>query len=85
MVKLLLARGAKVNEIEGGGNTAFFWAAFYGNSEILRTLLSYNADPELKSSGGKSPLQIAQERNHREVVLLIGAEIAKRNGSNLNP
>ena len=72
MVKFLVENGAEVNQMEGGGNTALFWAAFGGHAGIVKCLLQNGADPQLFGSEINSlPLAIALQRNHADVAALL--------------
>ena len=65
-LKFLLEKGANVNTVESGWSewnwTALHIAAYWGNSEIVQTLLLAGADVEAKTKFGETPLQLAIDR-----------------------
>jgi hypothetical protein len=46
-------------------------AAYWGRVDVVRLLLEYGADPSIRNRDGKTPLDLARESGHREVVSLI--------------
>ena len=77
IVKYLLDHGADVNQrsIIDGEYTALWEAAFFGKSSVVAILLDYGADPELREVVNEtSPLDVAQENNHHEVVTLLSSQ-----------
>jgi ankyrin repeat protein len=71
LMRLLLARGADVNQANDYGNTALHLAAGRGHEEIVLTLLSSGADISRKGYRGKTPLMDASLRGHVAVVRLL--------------
>jgi ankyrin repeat protein len=68
VVEYLLSKGANIDEKNGDGEfTALYKACFDGSFDIVSVLVDAGADASLKSSG-KTPLEIAIENNHKEVV-----------------
>jgi ankyrin repeat protein len=61
-----------VNAGVEGGHTPLHSAAFNGNVAIVRLLLARGADPNAAKDDGKTPLDLARERGHVD-VLQIGA------------
>ncbi len=72
LVKLLIDRGADVNQ-RGGlhSETPLHFAAQYGNVELVKLLLEAKADPTAKEFRGKTPLDVAKERKHPDIVKLL--------------
>jgi ubiquinone/menaquinone biosynthesis C-methylase UbiE len=54
--------------LSADGWTALHLAAHLGHSEIVALLLEARADPTLRNEAGKTPLDLAREGNHREVI-----------------
>jgi len=76
LVKLLIDRGADVNRHAGlGAGTSLHLAAQAGNVALVKLLLEAKADPTAKEWKGKTPLDLAKERKHPDVVKLL--EVAK--------
>jgi uncharacterized protein len=72
LVKLLIDHGADVNW-HGGleKETPLHYAAKYGNIELAKLLLKANADPKSKKYNGKTPLDLAKETKHEDIVKLL--------------
>ncbi|KAN0109839.1 Ankyrin repeat-containing domain protein [Russula decolorans] len=75
VVRLLLGHGAEVNTQNKTDETALHLAAFYAHLDVAQVLLDHGADPQIKnkkgetpgtlkskSKGGKTLLELAQER-----------------------
>jgi ankyrin repeat protein len=76
LVKLLIGRGADVNQHERSfSETPLHVAVRYGSVEGVKLLLEAKADPMGKQSDGKTPLDLAKERKHQDIVKLL--ELAK--------
>ncbi|PVD26171.1 hypothetical protein C0Q70_13840 [Pomacea canaliculata] len=72
MVEFLCERGADVNR--GLRSSSLHYAACFGRPQIVKTLLSYGANPDLRDEDGKTPLDKARERGdegHREVIAIL--------------
>ena len=71
---LLIARGADVTLARGGsgwkraGWTALHYAAGMGFSTLVQPLLDRGADPTRADEEGKTPLDVAIEANHADIV-----------------
>jgi len=63
------AAGAKVN-MANKGVTALMLAAFNGDSDMVKTLLSKGADPTLADDDGQTALNYAQ-RGGKEAVIAV--------------
>lgn len=71
---LLLQRNASVNAADRRGNfTPLHYAAWAGDAAIVRLLLAGKADRGAKDKVDRTPLDLAGERNHLEVVKLLEA------------
>ena len=63
IAELLLSRGANVNAVSHGGETALYSAACNGlNRELAESLLSHGADVNAKAWDGKAVLQCTEGR-----------------------
>lgn len=72
VVRALLAAKAKVNaQSPANGVTALFMASQNGHTEVVRALLAAKANPALKLNSGATPLVIAKQRNHMQIVALL--------------
>jgi ankyrin repeat protein len=80
VVTALLDAGADVNQVEGGGRTAIYWAAFKGDTEIINLLLDRGADPNIAEQDGYTPLIIAKSKGQYPAMTLLlerGADLNK--------
>jgi ankyrin repeat protein len=57
-----------VNAGVEGGHTPLHSAAFNGNAEIVGLLLAAGADPAAPNDDGKTPLDLAREQGHEDVL-----------------
>ena len=67
----LLARGAKTELRDNGGDTPLMAAAKLSDAESLRTLLSYNANPNATDTQGQTPLIVAVQRRDMPSIRLL--------------
>lgn len=73
-VKVLLARGANVNAVSGGGFTALHRASYYSDkdsTEIAKLLIGAGADVNARNGMGQKPLCIAMHGGSAELKLLL--------------
>lgn len=73
-VRRLLAGREDPNRREALGSTGFaslHWAAVYGHAEIARLLLDAGADTEARSEHEHTPLMVALQKRHVEVLQLL--------------
>jgi ankyrin repeat protein len=68
LARLLLDAGADVNGSEDGGFTALHTAAGNGDEELVRLLLDRGADPDLATSQGKRPADLARSEAVRVIL-----------------
>ena len=71
-VEFLCERGADVNR--GLRSSSLHYAACFGRPQIVKTLLRYGANPDLRDEDSKTPLDKARERGdegHREVIQIL--------------
>ncbi len=77
-VKTLLGKGVSVNARDNSGYTALHYASRAGHIDIVRLLLTNNADPNVRTNSGKdTPLHRAAYQGHEPIVaalLLKGAD-----------
>ena len=71
-VEYLLEHGADVNR--GLKSSSLHYGACFGRPNIVKLLLQYGADPDLRDEDGHTPLEKAQERGdewHRQVIEIL--------------
>lgn len=66
----LIDAAAPIDGPEGGW-TPLHYAAYKNLPHVARVLLERGADPNAKQSDGKTPLEMAKEKGHAEVVELL--------------
>jgi len=55
----LISSGSEVNARDSSGNTALFYAAAGGQTEMVSALLRAGADPSIVGANGWAPAQVA--------------------------
>lgn len=71
LLKLLIARGAQVNEQNDRGVTALYLAAASGKEALVRLLLASGADPGLANKAGYTALRVAQTKGLTQIAALL--------------
>ncbi|MHC9538878.1 MAG: ankyrin repeat domain-containing protein [Vulcanimicrobiota bacterium] len=74
MAELLLSAGARavINEKDDVYHyTPLHHAAEKGNKALVKILLDNGADKEIKDDKGRTPLKIAEEKGHAEIIELL--------------
>ena len=72
MVEYLCRRGADVNR--GQRSSSLHYAASFGRPSIIRLLLKYGANIDLRDEDGRTPIDKARERqdeNHQEILDIL--------------
>jgi ankyrin repeat protein len=79
--EFLLAQGAEIDEKNtvGGykGYTPLFWATLYGETDVVKFLAEKGADVNAVAENGKTPLSVATEAGHEEIVEILKSHGAK--------
>jgi len=71
-VLTLIGAGANVKLGDENDSTALHKAAYHGHSEVVRNLIAADADLHaIDSVGGYTPLDLAREKNHGEVIQIL--------------
>lgn len=72
-IKLLLKNGANLNIKYDFGYTSLHWAVlfYYRSPDMIKSLLEAGADPTIENEDGKTPLDLANEKNAIELVSLF--------------
>jgi ankyrin repeat protein len=71
LVRLLLERGAEINQANEYGGTALRFAVSWGYEEIVSILVSNGADPSKKGYRGQTALMRASWVGHVPIVRLL--------------
>ena len=85
----LLKAGAVVNIADNKGNTPLFWAARWGNANLVKLLLDNNANTFQENEQGLTPFYYALENAYGPARYLIDsfplAKINQRDGTGMSP
>jgi ankyrin repeat protein len=68
---VLLEDGADVNRTKGDGSTPLHEAATHGRLEIARLLVEHGANLDIEDNEGRTAVQIAMAKGHRDIVNLL--------------
>lgn len=71
LIAQLIARGADINLAQGQGFTPLHGAAFNGSEKACRLLLNAGARRDAVTADGRTAAQIASERGHPELSVLL--------------
>ena len=71
MVRLLLAKGADVDEIDKEGQTALILAASEGHREVVRLLLEKNPNLRTRDKNGWTAAMWAQSIRNKDIIELM--------------
>eukprot|EP00964_Phaeocystis_antarctica_P049374 scaffold28640_cov75-Phaeocystis_antarctica.AAC.6 len=71
IVRMLLQRGASVNQQDFNGGTALMGATINGRTTIVQVLLDAKANASLQTKGGNTALRIAEQRKHTATAQLL--------------
>jgi len=78
MTKMLLEKGANPNTVERErGRTPLHWAVFKNRKTKAETLLAHGANMDARDWYGKTPLSLAKEEGHTEIIELLRKHGAK--------
>jgi ankyrin repeat protein len=69
--QLLIRNGADPSHAQAGGFTPLHSAAANGNRELVLTLIAAGADRRAVSQDGRTPVTLATERGHGNVVAIL--------------
>jgi len=78
----LIGGGAQVNEGDVSGNTPLMWAAMYGQTNVMRVLLRYDAKVNARSHSDETALIWAAREGHdaaAQQLLAAGADCNLQN------
>eukprot|EP00919_Chromeraceae_sp_WS-2016_P057608 GHVR01136572.1.p1 GENE.GHVR01136572.1~~GHVR01136572.1.p1 ORF type:complete len:140 (-),score=16.10 GHVR01136572.1:176-595(-) len=70
-MKLLIEKGADVNEIDTYGRTALFWACEHGELDLVKLLIENGADINHKDKKRETPLMVAADSRHPDVLRVL--------------
>lgn len=68
VVKLLLAKGAAVDEVNPDGDTALILAVRAGNVEVIQALINAGADPTASNFKAQDSIETAREKGNAQLA-----------------
>lgn len=71
ITRMLVDHGANVNHFNQTKASALYNAASFGQLKIVEYLIEKGADLHIKTIYGKTPLMIAKEKKHGDIVTLL--------------
>ena len=71
----LMQYRADVNAQNNLGETALYWAALKGYAPIVKILLAYDADKNIKTKAGMTAMDVARQYQRKEVMRLLNMNI----------
>jgi ankyrin repeat protein len=74
----LVQYGANVDALDGTGCTPMHMAAEAGYVQFVYHLMMCGADPNIRDDCGRTPLDLAQANQHKEMVELLGGTLEKK-------
>ena len=77
ILELLVSKGADINKKGDGGVTVLQLAASKGLKSVVEKALSLGADPTVKDSAGRTPLDWAEHNRHTDIASLLRKQGAK--------
>jgi len=89
----LINKGIKVNELQKNGSTPLHCAAYYGQTKVVKLLLSYGAKANIKNNFGNFPKDEAmteeiknllKKRRRRSYIKIISNFIFQKNSQKIN-
>lgn len=75
ITKLLVQRGADVNQIDRSGRSSLMMAAYHGRLKHVQFLLESGARADLKDEDGKTALDFAMEKRHVEIADFLRSKL----------
>lgn len=80
VVSILLEKSAQINAVDDRGWTPLHYAALTNNAEIADLLIKSGADINIKAKDGKTAIDLAREKEEKEVIKLL-QEAERKNGA----
>lgn len=80
ILRLLIERGARVNEQRPDGETALTLAAWYGRMDVVDILLARGSNVNAETAAGETALSLANQEGHQETAELLRKEGARGGG-----
>jgi ankyrin repeat protein len=88
VAELLIAKGAKVNVKDKGGDTPLHYASrrdYASGRDVVKLLIAKGADVNAKNNQGNSPLHNASDRDMLELLIAKGADVNAKDNEGDTP
>jgi hypothetical protein len=79
---LALTPRCQIDEVDAGGQTLLYWAAYKDDQETLNKLLSCGANPYISANDGMTPLHLSCQNNRLSTTSTLVAAKADVNAKN---
>ncbi len=77
IAKMLIARGAKIDDQDADGRCALFWAASLGYTQIVNLLLENSASIDLKDQEGRDIFRMASINKQEEILKQLAEKLQR--------
>jgi ankyrin repeat protein len=71
LLRQLLDKKPKVNDVDVEGRTALYHAVEHHNTEIVKLLVENGADPKLSANNHISPVLLAEKKGYSDLIRII--------------
>lgn len=71
IVKLLISRGADINQADKGGATALIYTVWKGHKDLVKLLIEKGANVNARTKDGRTPLSVAEASGHLAIAKLL--------------
>ena len=85
LIKVLVKMGLKIDALDGNDATPLHKACKAGKSENVAALLALKADPTVQDRHGRTPLIVAWQNGHSDVVQLLQKNHTNNNSQKAPP
>lgn len=75
IVDFLVQNTSDMNRTTVDGNTALHTCVVYNQTECIKLLLRSGANPRIKNGNGKTPMDLAKERNSHNLLELVSCSL----------
>jgi hypothetical protein len=78
IMKLLILKGAKLEEVNSAGGTPLHWAARYGKSESVKVLVESGANVNALDNEGRYPADVSESNEVAEIIFSVGGVVSEK-------
>jgi ankyrin repeat protein len=70
-IESLIRKGADIHALEGDGATALHNSAYSGFFDVCRLLIKSGANPNIGDNKGNTPVTLAMDEGHKEILQML--------------